>query len=160
MEDTMIFWIAMGAFFIGAFVLFSLVNIHLSRVNAMLHPENCERREGVLKEKSVKTVLRNGWLQCLLCYKYTYRINGGEHEIGGEKRYSTEEKAEAEGESLPETIEVLYNEKYPKRAYSQDIKTDYNPRQDKIFKVMLDVARVCCPVGLAYCIYELIKLAI
>ena len=158
MIDEQLFWILMEIFVWVAFIGFAFLKAYLKRVSVALRSENCEKCTGVLKEKSVKRIWYKG-IECdLLRYKYTYKINCAEYELAFERRLSVQKNGDTGKYALPETIEILYNENYPKRAYSHDVKTWYNPLRDKIFIMVLDITMVCCLISAVYCMFELIRL--
>jgi len=141
-----------------AFIGFTFLKSYLKRISTALRPENCEKCTGVLKEKNVKQIWYKG-IECdLLQYKYTYKINCAEYELAFECRLSAKRDEDTDKYELPEIIEILYNENYPKRAYSHDVKTWYNPMRDKFFMIIFDFARICCIISSVYCIFELMRL--
>ena len=154
MEGTPLFWIVMEIFVLVAFTGFVFLRAYIKRVSVALRYENCEKYTGVLKEKSIKKAWYKGIEFNKLSYRYTYKINCDEYELAFERRLSAQENEY----ELPETIEVLYNENYPKKAYSCDVETGYNPLQNKAFIVILDISIVCAIISAIYCIFELIRL--
>lgn len=155
MEDTPIYWIAMEIFVWLAFAFFSFLKAYIKRASNALRPENCEKCTGSLKEKSVKKAWYRGMEYELLSYKYAYTVNGEERELAFERRSAA--KNGEDRYELPETIEIFYNADYPRRAYSRDVETDYNPARDRCFAYIMDAGRCLCIIAAVFCIYELIK---
>ena len=158
MIDEQLFWILMEIFVWVAFIGFAFLRAYIKRISVALRPENCDKCTGILKEKSVKKVWYKGIEFNILSYRYTYKINCAEYELAFERRLSAQENEDFDKYELPETIEILYNANYPKKAYSCDVETGYNPLQNKVFIVVLDISIVFAIISAIYCISELIGL--
>ena len=143
MTTAQITMLGLGIFYAIAFIGLTVLEVHLIRILISLRPENCEKCTGFFKEKSVRRGWRNYVEYDFFNYKYTYKIDGAEYELNGGRWFEVKEEKQEEykdddytlalkrkkgGEpdryALPETIEVFYNEKCPKRGYTLDVPSE------------------------------------
>ena len=153
MTDAQVVMLGMGIFYAIAFIGLIVLEVHLIRILISLRPENCEKCTGYLKEKSVnRGSYKGGKEYDFFNYKYTYKVDGVEYELHGGTRFEVKEEKQEEYKdddytsafnrkkaeepdryALPETVEVLYNEKCPKRGYSTEIGAGSTPGFYKFF---------------------------
>jgi hypothetical protein len=170
MTDAQIVMLIMGIFYAAGFVGLIVLEVHLIRILISLRPENCEKCTGFFKEKSVNRGWRNGDEYDFFDYKYTYKVDGAEYEFHGGCRFEVKEEKQEEYKdddytlalnrkkaeepdkyALPETIEVLYSVKCPKRAFSHDVDNYDNPWYDKIFIGIVAFFIVVCIWAVIFC---------
>ena len=141
MTDAQIVMLIMGIFYAAGFVGLIVLEVHLIRILISLRPENCEKCTGYLKESNLEVIYPKKYdfkkLVYWFSYKYAYRVDGTEYELTGcmEKMKPKDEefrdddytlalnrkKEEESPFNIPETIEVFYSEKCPKRGYSAEV---------------------------------------
>jgi hypothetical protein len=72
------------------------------------------------------------------------------------RKKEAEEKENELKEKLPETIEVLYSVKCPKRAFSHEVDNYDNPWYDKIFIGIVAFFIVVCLWAVIFCITSIL----
>lgn len=147
MTNAQMIMLGMGIFYAIAFIGLIVLEVHLIRVLISLRPENCEKCTGYLKESDLKVVYPKQYdfkkPVYAFFYKYTYKVGGVEYELNGriekmkpkdddfsDDDYSmalNRKKEEENPFNIPETVEVFYNEKCPKRGYSTEVSAGEQP---------------------------------
>ncbi len=160
----------MGIFYLAGFIGLIVLEIHLVQILISLRSENCEKCIGVFKKSDLKIVYPKQYdfkkPVYRFSYKYTYKVDGVEYELDGcmEKLKPEDEdfrdddytvalnrkKEEENPFNIPETVEVFYNEKYPKRGYSTEISAGSEPGLYKFFIGIIAFFIVVCLVLVIY----------